>query len=279
MAQTSKKELKEMRRLEEARRNNMEKKANMTKWIAIGTISAVFLGFFVFLVVSLKNNNPNLAETDGTQVQLSNSGEFRVAEGSTAPVEERPVTIVEFADIQCPACRQYHPIIKSLLEIYPETVALNFKHFPIMSIHPNAMPSAVAAEAAGRQDKFFEMVDLLFERQDAWARVPNPQSIFIEYARELELDVDQFTADLEDEELSNKVEAQRAEGINAGVNSTPTFFINGIKIQNPSDISGFQAIIDSILADTVGREQAPTEDVNSTPSAEENQTSTPQIDL
>lgn len=279
MAQMTKKELKEMRKLEEVRKNSMEKKANMTKWIAIGTISAIFLGFFVFLVVSIKGNNPNLSENSGTQVELSDSGEFRVAAESTTAVEERPVTIVEFGDIQCPACRQYHPIMKSLLDLYPETVALNFKHFPIMSIHPNALASAVASEAAGRQGKFFEMVDLLFERQDSWARVPNPESMFIEYAKELGLNEEQFANDLKDEQLSQKVESQRAEGINAGVNSTPTFFINGVRIQNPSDISGFQAIIDSILADRVGREESTIEDPSSTPSAEEGQTTAPQINL
>ncbi len=281
MSDMSKKELKEMRKLEEMRRNNMEKKANMTKWIVIGGISTVFLGFFLFLLFSLKSNNPSLNDVDdGSVVQLSDSGEFRVAANSTTPAAERPVTIVEFADIQCPACKQYHPVLQSLLDLYPETVTWNFKHFPIYSIHPNALPTAIAAEAAGKQGKFFEMLDLLYERQQAWSNVPNPRSILVGYAQELGLDVEMFENDLDDEELSRKVEAQRTEGINAGVNSTPSFFINGVRIANPSDISGFQAVIDEILAgENVDVEEPAVmdEDVTSTPSGEEE--TNPQLNL
>lgn len=248
----SKKELKEMRKVEEARRMNLEKKASMTKWITIGVISTLFVGFFIFLVVFLKSNNPNLASLNsGEPVVLSDSGEFRVdSESSTSAKEDimgRPVTLTEFADIQCPACKQYNPILKSVLDLYPDTVVLNFKHFPISSIHPNALPAAVAVEAAGNQDKFFEMIDLLYERQEAWSSLPDPKAAFIGYAKELALDVDKFTTDLDDKALVEKIESQRTEGINAGVNSTPSFFVNGVKITNPADISGFQAAIDAEL--------------------------------
>ena len=282
MGEMSKKELKELRKLEEMRRNSMEKKANMTKWIAIGGISTIFLGFFLFLVISLRGNNPDLADPNSnTAVEFSNSGEFRVAADSTAPIESRPVILTEFADIQCPACKQYHPIIKSVLDLYPETVVLNYKHFPINSIHQNATPAALAVEAAGVQGKFFEMMDLLYERQEAWANLSNPKSLFVEYATEMGLNMEQFNKDMADNELAQKIESQRTEGINAGVNSTPSFFINGIKIQNPSDISGFQAAIDAALTGIVGESKGPdVQDTTATPSAEDTDNSTaPQIDL
>lgn len=282
MSEMSKKELKELRKLEEMRRSSMEKKANMTKWIAIGGISTIFLGFFLFLVISLRGNNPNLTDSNSnTVVELSNSGEFRVAAASTVPKEGRPVILTEFADIQCPACKQYHPIIKSVLDLYPDTVVLNFKHFPISSIHKNALPSALASEAAGKQGKFFEMLDVLYERQEAWSNLSNPKSLFTEYATELGLNLDQFNKDMEDNELAQKIEAQRTEGINAGVNSTPSFFINGVKIQNPSDISGFQAAIDAALSAVVGESKEPDiQDSTSTPSAEDtDNSSAPQINL
>lgn len=279
MSEMSKKELKEMRKIEEMRRNTLEKKANMTKWIAIGAVATIFLGFFIFLVISLRGSNPDLADPNNSAtVELSNSGEFRVASESTTPVEGREVVITEFADIQCPACKQYHPILKSVLDLYPETVALNFKHFPINSIHSNAMTSAIAAEAAGEQEKFFEMIDMLYERQEAWATLPDPEEMYIKYAQELGLDVEKFKQDLNNTELARRVESQRTEGINAGVNSTPSFFINGIKIQNPSDISGFQTAIDTILSQN-SSEQMPTEDTTSTPSANETENTSPQIDL
>lgn len=275
MAEMSKKELKEMRKLEEARQRSMEKKAGMTKWITIGAISTIFLGFFIFLVVSLRNNNPSISSQSGNPIELSSSGEFRVAADSTTPIENRPVTITEFADIQCPACKQYHPIIKSVLDLYPETVVWNFKHFPINSIHPNATPAALAAEAAGEQDKFFEMVDILYERQEAWARLPDPNEVFLSYAEEIGLDLPKFKEDLANEELAKKIESQRTEGINAGVNATPSFFVNGVKIENPSDISGFQAAIESELEKTGAASDLPLEEADSTPSAQDE----PQIDL
>lgn len=282
MPEMSKKELKEMRKLEEARRSTLEKKANMTKWIAIGAISTIFLGFFLFLVISLRNNNPDLSNPNTTTVELSDSGNFRVAEDSTTPAKERPVTLTEFADIQCPACKQYQPIIKSVLDLYPETVALNFKHFPISSIHPNANQAAIVAEAANEQGKFFEMVDLLYERQEAWASLPDPSETFLKYAQEIGLDLTKFKADIENAELARRVESQRTEGINAGVNSTPSFFVNGVKIQNPSDISGFQAAIEAVLAGVTDNSTspAPQNDLNSTPSAEPSvKPGTPQINL
>lgn len=274
MAQTSKKELKEMRKLEEARQKSMEKKAGMTKWITIGAISTIFLGFFIFLVVSLRSSNPSLNPNSASQVELSSSGEYRIASDSTTPIEERVVTLTEFADFQCPACKQYHPIVKSVLDLYPEQVVLNYKHFPINSIHPNATPAALAAEAAGEQNKFFEMADILYERQEAWAGLPNPEEVFLSYAEELEMDLEKFKQDLGSSELAKKIESQRTEGINAGVNSTPSFFVNGIRIENPSDISGFQAAIDAELEKS-GAIELPVEEITSTPSAE----NAPQINL
>lgn len=276
----SKKELKEMRKVEEMRRMNLEKKANMTKWIAIGVISTLFIGLFLFLVGYLRGSNPSLTDpsADGKPVELSSEGEYRVAAESTTPAQERPIILTEFADMQCPACGQYHPIVKSLLELYPETVSLQFKHFPISSIHPNAIASAVAVEAAGNQGKFFEMVDLLYERQQAWSNLPSPQDMFIEYAGELGLDVNKFTSDINDKALEEKIDNQRTEGINAGVNSTPSFFVNGVKITNPSDISGFQVAIDAELERiSGGTESAPETETDATPSAQD--ANAPQINL
>jgi len=263
----SKKELKEMRKIEEMRRSNLEKKASMIKWVSIGVIATVFVGFFLFLVVSLKNNNPNLSQNGdrGNVRSFSDSGEFRVKEGSVAPIDARRVTIVEFADLQCPACQQYQPITKNLLDLYPENVVLNFKHFPLTQIHRNSMPAAVAAEAAGKQDKFFEMVDLLYARQAEWSDLPDTTEKFKEYAKELELDLEKFSLDLESQELKDKIDAQRDEGVEAGVNGTPSFFINGVYFPNPSDVSGFQTEIDKILAESKSQDSA---EVSATPSAD-----------
>ncbi|PIT89205.1 MAG: hypothetical protein COU27_01530, partial [Candidatus Levybacteria bacterium CG10_big_fil_rev_8_21_14_0_10_36_7] len=128
-------------------------------------------------------------------------------------------------------------------------VKLLFKHFPLTTIHRNAMGAAVAAEAAGLQEKFWEMHDALYDNQSEWADLNalGAQDKFIFYAKSLGLDVGRFTKDLEDKSLSDKVSAMQQEGVSAGVSGTPTFFINGKLIQNPTNYEDFKSIIESNL--------------------------------
>lgn len=136
------------------------------------------------------------------------------------------VTLVEFGDFQCPACGASHPIVKQLLDEYKGKITFVFRHFPLPN-HKNAMKAANAAEAAGAQKKFFEMHDLLFENQAEWSEDNNPEELFEKYAGELKLDMDKFKEDVKSKKYENKIKADQADGNTAGVNSTPTFFING----------------------------------------------------
>ncbi len=145
----------------------------------------------------------------------------------TAP--DAKVTLVEFGDFQCPACGASHPIVKQLLNEYEDKITFVFRHFPL-PMHKNAMRAASTAEAAGAQKKFFEMHDLLFENQAEWAEEDNPEELFEKYAQELKLDIDKFNEDLKSKKYEDKIKADQADGNAAGVNSTPTFFING-KVQ------------------------------------------------
>src|SRR5690606_29220292 len=97
------------------------------------------------------------------------------------------VTVVEFGDMQCPACASAHPVVKQIINEYGDNPDFNFvfRHFPLSSIHPHAQISAEAVEAAGDQGKFWEMHDLLFTRQSEWASGGNPLDKFVAYAGEL----------------------------------------------------------------------------------------------
>ena len=101
--------------------------------------------------------------------------------------KDAKVTIVEFGDYQCPACGAAHPIVKSVLEEYKDNTNVNFvfRHFPLDSIHPNAHISSEAAEAAGAQGKFWEMHNILYERQEQWSTLPDPLLAFESYATEI----------------------------------------------------------------------------------------------
>ena len=155
---------------------------------------------------------------------------------------EAKTILVEYSDFQCPACRYYHPWLNQLLQKMGEDVAFVYRHFPLPQ-HKNAEPAAWAAEAAGMQDKFWEMYDLIFETQDAWSNVRGVTDIFGEYAEDLDLDVERFINDLESKDIKNKVENSYLSGIQSRVNSTPTFFLNGVKIQNPASYEELKEIL------------------------------------
>lgn len=236
----TKKELKQLQKLEKLRKQSFEQKQNMTKWVVIGISSVLFLALFVGLIIAAKTKKQSNQTAATTSTSFENTGHIKGNATAAA-------TLTEFADFQCPACKAYHPIVNSLMGLYPDDLKLQYKQFPISAIHRNAVAAGVAAEAAGRQNKFFEMGDILFDNQADWEGLPAPQDKFIQYAKDLKLNIDKFKKDIQDKSLIAVIEEMRNEGIKKGVNATPTFFINGKKITNPSDISAFQKIVDAEL--------------------------------
>lgn len=229
----TKKELKQLRRLEKLDRSLSEKNQNMVKWIVLGFASILFLAFFIFLVVVSKQNSQKAAKVD-----ISNEGWVRGDKNAS-------VTIAEFSDLQCPACKSYDPIIKQALKEFDGKVKLLYKHYPIPS-HKNGVSAAKAAEAAGVQNKFWEMHDQLFDKQEEWSVLDAAafNDKLLVYANDLNIDTEKFRKDLGDKELEKKITQQQDEGVNLGVNSTPTFFINGEKIENaPQTYDEFKKLI------------------------------------
>ncbi len=152
--------------------------------------------------------------------------------------------LVEYSDFQCPACGLYYPLVKQLLQAEGDKIQFAYRHFPLREIHANAELAAEAAEAAGRQGKFWEMYDFLFENQKDWSEVNNARDFFIKYAESLNLNPDQFKTDLKSKEVSDRVENDYQSGLESGVEATPTFFLNGVKIENPRSYDEFKRIID-----------------------------------
>lgn len=154
------------------------------------------------------------------------------------------VELVEYSDFQCPACGAFYPIVKDLLDQYGDQIAFEYKHFPLSSIHPYAVPAAKAAEAAGQQGKFFEMHDKLFENQSAWSQSATPQVFFNQYAEEIGLDMDLFTQHLRSSMISDHIEAQFNEARELGFTGTPSFTLNG----EPFEFSTYEGFIGGIEA-------------------------------
>lgn len=161
--------------------------------------------------------------------------------------ENPKITLVEYSDFQCPACGSYYPILEQLRGEFQNELRLVYRHYPIREIHANAEPAAFAAEAAGKQGKFWEMHDMLFDFQSVWSEDRNAKDRFKEYAQTLELDVEQFENDLTSSEVSDTVLSDYQSGLRLGVNSTPSFFLNGTRIQNPSNFEAFKSLIQSAL--------------------------------
>ncbi len=158
------------------------------------------------------------------------------------------VLVVEYADFQCPACRSYYPILREVEQQFGDRVAFVFRHFPLTGIHMNAEFAARAAEASGKQGKFWEMHDLLFEKQDEWATEGKFLPLFQNYAKLLGISVEQWTADFNSKEVKDIVKGYRNYAVSIGVNSTPTFYIGGKKVeQNPQSVEAFKLLINQAL--------------------------------
>ena len=197
----------------------------------------------------LKAPTTNLAGTEsGTIPAVTGADWAQSVDGAT-------VTITEYADYQCPACAAYHPLVETLKKEYKDRVNFVFRLFPL-PMHTNAVPAGAAAEAAGAQGKYFEMGAKLFENQKDWENSVTPNDIFVQYATDLGLDIEKFKTDIASDDLKKKIVAYFRAGQVAKVSSTPTFFINGVKIKNPSGSSneevlvGFRALVDAELAKT-----------------------------
>lgn len=160
--------------------------------------------------------------------------------------DEAKINIIKYSDYQCPACKYYVSIEEELKEAYGDDISITTKHFPL-NMHEHAQLASRAAEAARQQGKYQEMHDMIFAGQEQWAR-GNAESMFIGYAKSLDLDMEQFRNDLNSADMQRIVMADKRAGLEINVNSTPTFVINGQKLeQNPRSLEQFKAIIDGML--------------------------------
>lgn len=173
-----------------------------------------------------------------------------------------PLTLVEYSDFQCPACGVMHPIVKQLREAFPRELQFIYRHFPLTEIHANAEVAARAVEAAGKQGKFWEMHDLLFETQDQWSKDKTPEIFFSDLANILALDLKQFKEDIASKEIARAVTRDTKSGQASRVVGTPTFFLNGQYFQHPLSFEQFRGLIQSVL-DQMKKEAA--ESATSTP--------------
>ena len=222
----SRKERRELKRQEKTAEFAREAKNKTIRRMALwGSVAVVLCGAVfgaVKFAASPANNNLMASALD----TISGNDWFLGDKNSK-------ITLIEYSDFQCPACASYYPLVKQLNKELGNKILFVYSHFPLKQTHKNAEPAAWAAETAGKQGKFWGMHDMIFENQKVWSDQKNAEELFIKYAGELSLDIAKFKEDFGSKEVKEKVESDYQSGLRAGVNATPTFFLNGKQMQNP----------------------------------------------
>ena len=206
--------------------------------ILSAALAAALITWLLFRATALLPRRLRIRSLFGTAEQLvdlymdvdPNRDHFR------GPIDA-PVTVVEYGDFECPYCGRAEPVVRELLQEFGD-VRYVWRHLPLSDVHPNAQLAAEAAEAAARQDAFWEMHDLLFKHQDAL----RPRDL-ISYARELGLDFERFTDDLREHTGSARVAEDVDSADLSGVSGTPTFFINGRRHYGAYDIAALSQAV------------------------------------
>src|SRR5438105_15463484 len=204
--------------------------------VIIGVVLVGAVGLTWFLL--RKKSGPaepatNLAATEKSSLAAVTNSTSPTGASSEAPITKpnvkvsSPVVLEEYGDYQCPPCGLLYPELKKIEAEYGDQVRIVFHHLPLPKLHKNAMAAAHAAEAARNQTKFWEMHDRLYRNQKEWSELDDPRPIFISYARELKLDIQHFTADMDSNLVDQRISADLQRAASMGIPGTPTVLIEG----------------------------------------------------
>ena len=205
----------------------------------ISSVGILFFALFAFLIYKTSS---------GPQVVVDSNLLIGPSSHMTGRIDAK-VQVVEFGDYQCPACGYAAPIVEKLIETYKDNPEVNFvyRHFPLPQ-HSNAKITAEAAEAAGAQGKFWEMHNMIYGNQNEWAGNPKVLEVLTGYAKKLGLNVEAFIDAVNQEKFKDVILKDLSDAQAIGVNSTPTFYINGEKVAGVLSLEDFKKKIDEKLS-------------------------------
>lgn len=217
----------------------MKKNLNMIISVFVSVALVFVIGVFAYKNIELKPETVSATQASVVEIKA-----FDWSTGGSAS----KVTVVEYLDFECEACGAYYPTVERLKKEYGDSVTFVVRYFPLPG-HRNSRTAAYAAEAAGKQGKFWEMYNILFTKQREWSeqKVAN-QSQFEKYAQEAGVDIVQWKKDVASAEVKKRVNDSYEEAKNLQLTQTPSFFVNGAKIQNPRGYDAFKKLIDAELA-------------------------------
>ncbi len=201
-------------------------------WIIFAAVCVVLFGG---LIIWSSRDNIDVSKVNANKIQPASKNSGDIADHVFGNKESK-VVLIEYGDFQCPGCGSAHPTIKAVTEKYEQQMAFVFRNFPLTTIHPNARAAAAAVEAAGLNGKYWQMHNLMFENQSSWsdASADERTDLFTQYAINAGVDSKAFTTTLTDKspQLNRKINFDVALGGKVGVNSTPTFYLNGKKLES-----------------------------------------------
>lgn len=217
---------------------------NTQMWLIGGFVVIIVIAVIAAAVAS-QGGQPSTSTYVGTHTAQIDASDHVTGDATSS------VSVIEYGDFECPACGAWEPAVEQLEAQYGNRVKFVFRNFPLTQLHPNAMIAAQAAEAAGLQGKYWEMHNLLYQKQNDWVNTPNNQVVaskFDGYAQSLGLDVTKFNADINSDAVKARVQRDIDSGNVAKIDHTPTFFLNLQQIQNPNGPQQFAQILDQALA-------------------------------
>ena len=218
------------------------------RFVVILIACAIAFGGFFWFTKHKKTTTTNTTSTaqPTNHLYATVSGKQVTDQKELEQLTKSRVVLVEYGDFQCPACGQYYPLVKQVKEKYGDKMVFQFRNFPLSQIHQNAMAAHRAAAAASNQGKFWEMHNALYESQKSWESSSSPSTYFEGLAQQLGLDMTKYKQDAASAAVNDIINADVAAGQKLGADSTPTFVINGKKIdESPRDVEGFGKLIEA----------------------------------
>ena len=201
---------------------------NKTSWIIFTIVTVGVLGI---LIIFSKSSELNVSKVDINAIQIANKQNGNIADHTFGDSTSK-VTLIEYGDFQCPPCREAYPRIKTITNQYKNQLRFVFRNFPIPTSHPNARAAAGAAEAAGLQGKYWEMHDEIYNTQSDWSNLSSTDrtNFFSNHANKFGFDLAKFNTDMASKSVSDKINYDLAIGKKAGVDATPSFYLDGVHL-------------------------------------------------
>lgn len=208
----------------------MRNKKNNLRNLILGVIAFAIVFFVVSISTSLRQ------EIKASDVTINTSETDYIFGDPSAPI-----TLVEFGDYECPACKAYKSFVDQIVTNNPGKVKFVYKQFPLIQIHRNALLGAKAVLSAGEQGKYFEMHNILYDNQDEWSKALNAKEKILGYATGLGLDMAKFEASMNSSAIEDRIRSEMRMGTTLGITGTPTFYANGVKIDGATSYQDFEA--------------------------------------